>query len=558
MYSGVKVYEMEVNGVACMRRRADGCLNATQILKVAGVDKGKRTKVLEKEILTGDHEKVQGGYGKYQGTWISFERGLQFCRQYGVDEILRPLLEYDREGDGAAQDGQTQDTPTKEQAMAANRKRMYNSSFEQRNMNGQQNGTFFSNISPMTSVALTAMERAAQLNASGPKANIQVNTGALQPPPLPSGHPSMASEKSFSGEMSLDSAYGGGSQGEERPRKRIRTDQDVSMAMDVSMHAPTEPDASFAYSNSSPQKPEQGPDGAPLTLPPLPAPDTPDAEDRLQILMDLFHDRSRTDYSDHPAFTQLSARDYDMPLDASANTALHWAATLARMSIVRLLLQKGANMWRGNAAGQSALISAVTVSNCSDQSCFPQLLEMLGPLIEARDAVGKTILHHIAVSCGIKGRASSSKYYLEALLEFLVRSASNGNSAVSSVSGSVQSSHAPLNLMKFLSTIVNAQDKGGNTALNLVARIGNRSIIQQLLEIRADPNIANHKGVSAKDFGVALGDVPPGDMMSFSQSTASKLGMGDVSGHDLNIVGAGKSSVDMLEEQNQEVISCMS
>ena len=82
---------MEVNGVAVMRRRSDSWLNATQILKVAGVDKGKRTKVLEKEILSGEHEKVQGGYGKYQGTWINYRRGREFCRQYGVEDILRPM-----------------------------------------------------------------------------------------------------------------------------------------------------------------------------------------------------------------------------------------------------------------------------------------------------------------------------------------------------------------------------------------------------------------------------------------------------------------------------------
>jgi hypothetical protein len=69
VYSGVPVFEMTVNNVAVMRRRDDSWLNATQILKVAGVEKGKRTKVLEKEILSGKHEKVQGGYGKYQGTW---------------------------------------------------------------------------------------------------------------------------------------------------------------------------------------------------------------------------------------------------------------------------------------------------------------------------------------------------------------------------------------------------------------------------------------------------------------------------------------------------------
>lgn len=68
-YSSVAVYELMVRGIACMRRRSDGYINATQVLKIAGIEKAKRTKILEKEILTGEHEKVQGGYGKYQGTW---------------------------------------------------------------------------------------------------------------------------------------------------------------------------------------------------------------------------------------------------------------------------------------------------------------------------------------------------------------------------------------------------------------------------------------------------------------------------------------------------------
>jgi transcription factor MBP1 len=53
--------------VAVMRRRSDSWLNATQILKVAGFDKPQRTRVLEREVQKADHEKVQGGYGKYQG-----------------------------------------------------------------------------------------------------------------------------------------------------------------------------------------------------------------------------------------------------------------------------------------------------------------------------------------------------------------------------------------------------------------------------------------------------------------------------------------------------------
>jgi hypothetical protein len=43
-------------------------MNATQILKVADFDKPQRTRILEREVQKGVHEKVQGGYGKYQGN----------------------------------------------------------------------------------------------------------------------------------------------------------------------------------------------------------------------------------------------------------------------------------------------------------------------------------------------------------------------------------------------------------------------------------------------------------------------------------------------------------
>jgi hypothetical protein len=69
-YSGVPVYEMICKGVAVMRRRSDSYLNATQILKVAEFDKPQRTRILEREVQTGEHEKVQGGYGKYQGKSV--------------------------------------------------------------------------------------------------------------------------------------------------------------------------------------------------------------------------------------------------------------------------------------------------------------------------------------------------------------------------------------------------------------------------------------------------------------------------------------------------------
>ncbi|KAF2787836.1 apses transcription factor-like protein [Melanomma pulvis-pyrius CBS 109.77] len=518
VYSGVSVYEMEVNRVAVMRRRSDGWLNATQILKVAGVDKGKRTKVLEKEILTGEHEKVQGGYGKYQGTWINYRRGREFCRQYGVEDILRPLLDYDISADGNA--GQGIETPTKEQAMAANRKRFYTQSMDGRSANQNVGGTFFSNISSTATSALAAMNKVARMNSPAPRpgSSSQGRRSMGRPSQAPMGSQdsfrassqqsiqSLASERSF-GANGHDSAYGTGlDDAQEPPRKRLRASQEESFShsqpngAEISMRdhgSPTEPSESF-YQTRHHLNTADG--EVPTALSPLPHPSDKISEEKQAMLTDLFADQSRTDFTNHPAILHLSGSDLDMPIDNSSNTALHWAATLARVSLMRLLVSKGANMFRGNAAGQTPLMSAVSVNNSLDHSCFPETLEILAPLIELRDAQGRTILHHIAVTCAIKGRAASSKYYLEALLEYLVRS-NIGNSQSNSFDGN-SNYPKPIGLMRFMQEMVNARDKAGNTALNLAARIGNRNIISQLMEVQADPTIPNHKGTRPVDFGV--------------------------------------------------------
>ncbi|KAK5138564.1 hypothetical protein LTR08_000152 [Meristemomyces frigidus] len=578
VYSGVSVYEMEIQGIACMRRRSDGWLNATQILKVAGVDKGKRTKVLEKEILTGEHEKVQGGYGKYQGTWISYRRGREFCRQYGVEDILRPLLDYDVSADGSG--GQGQETPTKEQAMAANRKRFYNPDLNGRPQGPATNGTFFQNISPTTSVALAAMNKAARLNSPAPQRPSNMRQLSQQDAFPGGSQQSMMSEGTFSADVKYDSGYGTQPNGAEPPRKRMRLDSQDGMAppalpLDASMRSvtPTEPNESFVYDGPASQQFSNA-NGDPVAQPPLPIPSTEEQQEKINLILELFADAGRTDYASHDALTKLSGEDLNMPLDASANNALHWAATLAKVPLLKLLIQRGANIWRGNAAGQSPLISAVLVNNCWERSCFPELLELFGPLIEVRDAQGRTILHHIAVSSGIKGRAPSSKYYLEALLEYLVRIGTQpqGSSAQSLAAAAVLaqangsqelvthgSSKGTVSLVRFLSHIVNARDKAGNTALNLVARIGNRSIIQQLLEIHADPSLPNYKGVSAKDFGVG---VAPGEQPYINGGLASQQSVQQYPSTQETVVADGEKEAiegagSQVEELGQDILTSM-
>lgn len=75
-----------------MRRRSDDWINATHILKVADFDKPARTRILEREVQKGTHEKVQGGYGKYQGRagnclYVLVSR-LTSCSRH-MDPIVR-------------------------------------------------------------------------------------------------------------------------------------------------------------------------------------------------------------------------------------------------------------------------------------------------------------------------------------------------------------------------------------------------------------------------------------------------------------------------------------
>jgi len=66
-----------------MRRRHDSWINATHILKAAGFDKPARTRILEREVQKEKHEKIQGGYGKYQGMGIFFDGTIvELCQTF--------------------------------------------------------------------------------------------------------------------------------------------------------------------------------------------------------------------------------------------------------------------------------------------------------------------------------------------------------------------------------------------------------------------------------------------------------------------------------------------
>jgi ankyrin repeat protein len=82
------------------------------------------------------------------------------------------------------------------------------------------------------------------------------------------------------------------------------------------------------------------------------------------------------------------------------------------------------------------------------------------------------------------------------------------------------SSHKSIGIGRFMSEIVNIQDRSGDTALNIAARINNRSIVSQLMEVGADASIPNKSNLSPIDFGI--GD--PADYEARSGEESRGLG----------------------------------
>ncbi|KAI5310134.1 hypothetical protein KEM55_001368 [Ascosphaera atra] len=93
-YSGVPVYELRYGADSVMRRRLDDYINATHILKAAGLEKPARTRILEREVQKDIHQKVQGGYGKYQGTWIPIDKGRELAARNNVLDKIAPIFDF--------------------------------------------------------------------------------------------------------------------------------------------------------------------------------------------------------------------------------------------------------------------------------------------------------------------------------------------------------------------------------------------------------------------------------------------------------------------------------
>lgn len=189
--------------------------------------------------------------------------------------------------------------------------------------------------------------------------------------------------------------------------------------------------------------------------------------------------------SDKTSISSLFTRppsdlDLNVILDDEGHTSLHWAAAMARIKIVKLIIENGADMYRVNYKGQTALMRSVLFTNNFDLKTFDSLLDLLRTTIFNIDKKDQTVFHHTAAMSDWKGKIYASRYYMECLINKLKNNQSE------------------------LISILNVQDTNGDTALTIAAKIGNRRLIKMLIEAGASTEIANEEGMTPKDY---FGDI---------------------------------------------------
>jgi ankyrin repeat protein len=376
---------------------------------------------------------------------IPFERGLDLAKLYGVEGLLRPLLEY------MPPNGRSERTPTKEQVLGNINSRSTTSNQQNRKATGTYQHSTEKRMK-FEHAQETVDEHSNSLHNSTDFRDAQ-----------------------FVNDVSLTTDHFF----DFHDAKNYYNPYMSGYYMDPYMHA---------YPHSMPP-----PTQSPVAL----AATEPSSERHRSTIMSFFlntndrHDSILLHSSLPPDF------DIDLVLDDQGHTALHWAAALANINLLTQLIQKGAQIDRLNFSGESALLRSVMVAHNHERQTFLDLLTVLKDIICIPDKKNRTVLHHICLAASSKGKLQTSIYYMQCLLEFIAKSAYD-----EAMSSQLVHSDNQVSLSRRFATLLNVSDFCGDTAVNIAARLGNRQLVDQLVEAGADLTIPNYIGLRPYDFGL--------------------------------------------------------
>ena len=174
--------------------------------------------------------------------------------------------------------------------------------------------------------------------------------------------------------------------------------------------------------------------------------------------------------------------DLNRPIDEKGHTALHWAAAMGDMEIVKDLIRRGVSIDVPSKNGETPLMRAVMFTNSSDRQNMDRLAGLLIKTVAATEWFGSTVFHHISNTTQRKSKYPCARYYMDTLLN------------------KMSELYSPAQIEE----IINMRDNNGDTAGTIAARFGARKCVRSLLGRNADMSIINNVGENAEQFIVQL------------------------------------------------------
>lgn len=512
-YSGVDVYEFIHPTGSVMKRKTDEWVNATHILKAAKFAKAKRTRILEKEVIKETHEKVQGGFGKYQGTWVPLDIATRLANKFDVYEELKPLFDF-KQSDGSASPPQA---PKHHHASRSDstRKRAVKSASMSAVMEGSPSMT----PALATATASTTATRKRGRPPSASKARKKIDTSlersqsdmgyprpsipnssiaTTQLPSIRTSNLELLMEEDERGSaprkhqerfQELDIEDGLSSDIEQHAQSRMNRDESTMASHDTRLMHGSQ--AASQSSESLPTSPSELSDANPFdqryvstatspvisNIPRYAAqsrPQSTDIHDKvneyLSKLVDYFISSEVRSNRSVPTELLLppanSAPYIDAPIDPELHTAFHWACSMGNLPIVEALVRAGTNLNATNSQGQTPLIRSSMFHNSYSRRSFPRIFELLRDTVFDVDSQLQTVIHHIVKR---KSSTPSAVYYLDIVL-----------SKIKDFSPQYR-----------IELLLNSQDRGGDTALHIASRNGDKTFFNTLVANGALSTIAN-------------------------------------------------------------------
>lgn len=204
--------------------------------------------------------------------------------------------------------------------------------------------------------------------------------------------------------------------------------------------------------------------------------------------------------------------DVNRPIDDKGYTALHWAAAMGDLEVVKDLIRRGGDIDVQARSGETPLMRAVAFTNSYDKQIMDKIAGLLMRTVNMQEWSGSTVFHNIANSTQRKSKYQCARYYMDCIL----------NKMGETISQEM--------ILRILDTV----DHNGDTAITIAARNGARKCVRSLIGRGASVDIPNKFGETADHLIVQLNHRRQERNSHTRQMSSSPFG-----DHHMSSMGAG-------------------